>query len=136
MSKKNNCILVIEDEALLLQAIIKKLELNGYESVSATSGEQALDYLNNLEELPDLIWLDYYLGDMNGLEFMNTIKENEQWKDIPVVVVSNSASDEKIHSMLALGAQKYLLKAQHRLDSIVEMIGKFIDDDKKDQQAD
>lgn len=123
-------ILVVEDETLLLQAIVKKLELNGYETVSATTGEQAVDYLENLLELPDGIWLDYYLGDMNGLEFMNRLKGNDKWRDIPVVVVSNSASDEKVHSMLALGAQKYLLKAQYRLDDIVSMFDKFVNENK------
>ena len=41
---------------------------------------------------------------------MKKMRENKKWADIPVVVVSNSASPEKVHTMLALGAKKYLLK--------------------------
>jgi CheY-like chemotaxis protein len=126
MSAKYPKVMVIEDEGLLLQAIGKKLEVNGIEVVSCTSGEQALDYLKNFEQLPDCIWLDYQLKDMNGLVLMQKLKESDKWKDIPVVVVSNSASPDKVSSMLALGAKKYLLKAEHRLDEIVGEIKEFI----------
>lgn len=126
MSKAMPVIMVIEDEVLLLQAITKKLKLNNIEPLSCTSGQQALDYLNNLEELPDAIWLDYYLKDMNGLEFMQKIKTNPKWANIAVIVVSNSASSEKVNALLALGAKKYILKAQYRLDQIINMIKELI----------
>src|SRR5262249_25608165 len=109
MTKTNPTIMVVEDEELLLQAITKKLKLSAMDVVSCASGQQALDYLDNLDELPDAIWLDYYLKDMNGLSFMQTVKQNPKWQNIPVLVVSNSASPEKVHNMLALGAKKYIL---------------------------
>lgn len=126
-------ILVVEDEALLLQAISKKLEINGFQVVTATTGEQAIDCLASLTELPNAIWLDYYLKDMNGLDFMYEMTKNEDWKKIPVVVVSNSASNEKVHSMLALGARKYLLKAQYRLEEIIAIVKQFIMEEKNGQ---
>jgi len=126
MSKGDPNIMVIEDEALLLQAITKKLKLLNMGVISCASGNQAIDYLSNLEELPDAIWLDYYLKDMNGLTFMQQLKENPQWAAIPVLVVSNSASPEKVMHMLALGAKKYLLKAEYRLDQIIEILKDFI----------
>ena len=126
MSEGKPITLVIEDEALLLQAIGKKLDLSGFEVVSCTGGQQGLDYLKDLVSLPDAIWLDYYLKDMNGLDFMKKIKENEKWSKIPVVVVSNSASDKKVHSMLALGVKKYLLKADYRLDEIIDILKKEV----------
>lgn len=129
MSKQRPTIMVIEDETLLLQAIIKKLKLSNIDVLSCASGKQAIDYLNNMEELPDAIWLDYYLKDMNGLEFMHEIKNNPAWEDIPVIVVSNSASPEKVKNMLALGAKKYILKAEYRLDQIIELIRKFINEE-------
>ena len=128
MSKDHPTIMVVEDETLLLQAITKKLKLSELDVISCASGQQAIDYLNNLDELPDAVWLDYYLKDMNGLAFMQTLKENPKWTDIPVMVVSNSASPEKVHNMLGLGAKKYILKAEYRLDEIIEMIRDFIRD--------
>jgi CheY-like chemotaxis protein len=128
MSKQNPSIMVVEDEVLLLQAITKKLKLSNLDVISCASGQQAVDYLENLDELPDAVWLDYYLKDMNGLAFMQRLKGNPKWKDIPVVVCSNSASPEKVHNMLGLGAKKYILKAEYRLDEIIEIMKSFIQD--------
>jgi CheY-like chemotaxis protein len=127
MSKQSPTIMVVEDETLLLQAITKKLKLSGMDVLSCASGQQAIDYLNSLDELPDAVWLDYYLKDMNGLAFMQELKLNPRWTDIPVIVVSNSASPDKVHNMLALGARKYILKAEYRLDEIIAMIRDFLD---------
>jgi CheY-like chemotaxis protein len=126
MSIQNPKIMVIEDEGLLLQAITKKLKLNNIETVSCVNGEQALDYLKDMPELPDAIWLDYHLSGMDGLTLMRLLKENTLWQNIPVFVVSNSASPEKVTNMLALGAKQYLIKAEHRLDEIIKTIRDFI----------
>lgn len=119
-------IMVIEDEELLLRAISRKLSSVGHRAITCTSSKQAIDYLVNLDKLPDAIWLDYYLGDMNGLEFMNELKKSETWSKIPVFVVSNSASEQKKSAMLALGAKNYLLKAEHKLDDIIKVISKYL----------
>lgn len=128
MSKTSPTIMVVEDENLLLQAITKKLKLSGMDVLSCASGQQAIDYLGNLDEMPDAVWLDYYLKDMNGLAFMQELKANPKWEDIPVLVVSNSASPDKVSNMLGLGAKKYILKAEYRLDEIITMIQEFIAD--------
>lgn len=125
--------MVVEDEDLLLQAISKKLALSGVGAISCSGGAQALDYLKNLPELPDAIWLDYHLKDMDGLSFMKQLKSHPGWSRIPVVVVSNSASPDKVDAMLALGANKYLLKADHFLDEIIQTIKEFIKTENKDQ---
>jgi len=126
MSAANPTIMVVEDENLLLQAITKKIKLSNMDVLSCSSGQQAIDYLNNLDELPDAVWLDYYLKDMNGLAFMQQLKANPKWENIPVLVVSNSASPDKVNTMLGLGAKKYILKAEYRLDEIINMIQDFL----------
>jgi len=118
--------MVVEDESMLLRAICKKLKMNGISTISATKGSQALDYLKSLPDLPDAIWLDYYLNEMNGLVFMGKLKKDPKLANIPVFVISNSASPEKVHQMLALGVKKYILKADHRLDELISIIKGFI----------
>jgi DNA-binding response OmpR family regulator len=118
--------MVVEDEELLLQALTKKFKLAGLDVLSCSSGQQAVDYLNNLDVLPDAISLDYYLKDMNGLAFMQQVRDNPKWASIPVIVLSNSASNEKVTNMLALGVKKYLLKAEYRLDEIITIIRQLI----------
>ncbi|HSE29241.1 MAG TPA: response regulator [Candidatus Saccharimonadales bacterium] len=135
MSKQHPTIMVVEDEALLLQAITKKIKLSGLEVVSCSTGKQAMDYLESMDELPDAVWLDYYLKDMNGLAFMEELKNNPKWNHIPVVVVSNSASPDKVHNMLGLGVKKYVLKAEYRLDEIIDMLKELIVNGKNDNPS-
>src|SRR3990172_10663190 len=131
MSKEKPKVLVVEDEWLLLQAISKKLELNGITAVPYGSGNEAINYLHNLtdlSDLPDVIWLDYQLKDMDGLEFIDKLKKISRCAQIPVIVVSNSASEAKVHTMLALGVREYILKAKYRLDEIIVTVRKIIAD--------
>lgn len=129
MSKEKPTVLIVEDEWLLLQAINKKLELNGIIALPYDNGTDAIKYLHSLTDLsaiPDIIWLDYQLKDMNGLEFIDKLKKINKCAQIPVIVVSNSASEEKVHTMLSLGVKEYILKAKYRLDEIILMVRDII----------
>ncbi len=116
---------------MLLEVILKKLSLNGLEPVGCSGAEEAPEYLKGKEDLSNVIWLDYPLGGMDGMTFLREIKANNRWSQIPVVVVSNSASSDEAKGMLALGVDKYFLKAEYRLDQIVETIKGFIPDKKE-----
>lgn len=124
--KRKKVVLIVEDETPLLLAIQKKLRNSGFETISAKDGKQALDYLLSLENLPDLIWLDYYLPTMDGLEFLSRIKKRSKLKNIPVIVVSNTAGPEKLSAMMALGANRYFVKAEKRLDEIIKEINSLM----------
>lgn len=127
-SKHSPTVLVVEDERPLLTIIQKKLNKFGFETISTKSGEQALDYLKNMDQLPDLIWLDYFLQGMDGLEFMRKVHNDPKFKNIPIYIVSNTAGPDKIKSMLALGAKKYFVKADHKLEEIVKEIKNNLED--------
>lgn len=119
----NKTIMIIEDEELLLSAINTKLLARGYKTVPCKSAEDALSYLNNTENIiPDAIWLDYYLPGMDGSKFAESLKKSERLKDVPIVVVSNSASDQKKEAMLKFGIKKYVLKAEHKLEDIIQIL--------------
>lgn len=119
-------IMVIEDEDLLLRAITKSMEVLEIDVLSCRSARQAIDYLGKIDTMPNAIWLDYYLKDMNGQAFMEELNKHPKWATIPVIVVSNSASSQKVHSMMELGVKKYILKAEYQLDEIVDMIRPFM----------
>jgi DNA-binding response OmpR family regulator len=81
MSKTNPVIMIIEDEPLLLEAVVKKLKVHNITTLPFTNGRAAMAYLQKQTELPDAIWLDYYLKDMNGLDFMHELKNNPAWQN-------------------------------------------------------
>ena len=127
MSDKKKTILVIEDELPLLEAIRIKLEKNGFEVLTARSVEQAKNHVQDVENI-GAIWLDHYLlGKETGFDFMAWCKaDSQKCKNIPFFVVSNTASPDKLQSYLQLGAEKYYIKAEKRLEAIIEDINNYL----------
>lgn len=123
MNEKKPTILVIEDEVPLLEAIRIKMEKNGFLVLSSRSVEQALNHLKDVEGIK-AIWLDHYLlGKETGLDFVMKCKaETSQFKYIPIFVVSNTASQDKVQAYIELGISQYYVKAEKRLDEIIEEI--------------
>jgi len=112
-------ILVVEDEKPLLEAIHIKLEKSGFSVVTARTAEQAYNLLEDSVKI-DIIWLDHYLlGKENGLDLVVKIKNNEKYKTIPIFIVSNTASANKVKSYINLGVNKYYTKSNYRLDDII-----------------
>lgn len=128
MLDNKKVVLVIEDELPLLEAIRAKLTRSGFEVVTARSVEQAKNHTQDIEKI-DVIWLDHYLlGKENGLDFVAWCKaDNAQCKHIPIFVVSNTASPDKLQSYMRLGAEKYYIKADRRLDEIIADVTKFLE---------
>jgi two-component system phosphate regulon response regulator PhoB len=115
-------IMVVEDEMLLLSAIEKKLTASGYVVIPCLSAEEALTSIHEASQMPSAIWLDYYLGGMDANGFVKELKKDEKTAHIPVIIVSNSASEDKKAEMLDLGVRRYVLKAQYKLDDIIGIL--------------
>lgn len=124
MTKENQqiTILVVEDEKPLLEAVRMKLEKSGFSVVTSRTAEQAYGLMEDLEHI-DVIWLDHYLlGKENGLDLVTKIKTDDRFKKIPIFIVSNTASTEKVKSYINLGVNKYYIKSNFRLDNIISDI--------------
>jgi CheY-like chemotaxis protein len=83
MSKK---ILVVDDEPHLVKYLTSFLQDSGYETCSATNGEQAFEVMK--QENPDLITLDLQMPNETGTRFYRNMTKNPDYKSIPVIVVS------------------------------------------------
>lgn len=123
MTEGKKVVLVVEDERALLEVIKAKLEKLGFDTLTARSVSQALNYLEDVEQI-DAVWLDHYLlGGEDGLDFIAKVKaEGSKWREVPVFLVSNTASADKVQAYMRLGAEKYFVKAQHPLNEIIEEI--------------
>jgi two-component system KDP operon response regulator KdpE len=98
-------ILVIEDEENISHFISTVLNNNGYESVQAHTGNEALSMISS--HCPDLVILDLGLPDMDGLDILRQIRE---WSSLPVIVVSARSHETDKVTALDLGADDYLTK--------------------------
>ncbi len=85
MSKKKK-ILVVEDEEDVLTYLTTLFQDNGYDTVSAVDGVEALDRART--EKPDLISLDIAMPDQSGLRTYRQYKKDDELKDIPVIIVT------------------------------------------------
>lgn len=98
-------VLIIEDEKSIAHFISTILSSNGYETIQARSGSEALSMVSS--HCPDLVILDLGLPDMDGIEVLQSIRS---WSSLPVVVVSARSHELDKVSALDLGADDYLTK--------------------------
>ncbi|MFA4998568.1 MAG: response regulator [Candidatus Paceibacterota bacterium] len=113
-------ILFIEDESALQKTFGEVLGQAGYEVISALDGEIGLSLAK--EKKPDLILLDLILPKLHGLEVLKGLKEVEETKDIPVIILTNLEGMAEIEKAIELGAKGYLVKAQYSLGEIVQKV--------------
>lgn len=89
-----------------LDALPRKTKLK-----TVNDGEQLMEYLSkNVENLPDVLFLDINMPRKNGLECLAEIKKNDFLKDLPVVVFSTSKSNDIVKLVFKLGSHVYVSK--------------------------
>lgn len=113
-------ILIIEDESALQKTLGDVLGQEGFVILPALDGESGLRFAK--EKLPDVILLDLILPKANGFDVLKSLKEQEETKHIPVVVLTNLESMEDVQKALDLGAMTYLVKSNYTLEEVVEKV--------------
>ena len=102
-------ILVIEDEAEMIDLTRIVLEREGYEVIGAVGGSRGLELVKS--EKPDLILLDLMMPDIGGWEVYRQMKADEELADIPVVVVTAKAqSIDKVLGLQVAKVDDYITK--------------------------
>ncbi len=119
---KRNKLLVVDDEHLIRWSLEQNLKKQGYEVVTAGSGEDALRLLR--EEQPDLVLLDIQLPGMSGLDVLEKIKEHDD--DIIVIMVTANSGLENAVNAMRLGAYDYISKP-FNLDELSIIVRKALD---------
>ena len=101
-------ILIIEDEEDVIELIRYNLAKEGYQVLSAVSGEKGLDIA--LESRPSLILLDLMLPGLDGLEICRILKKNPRTENIPIIMVTAKGGEADIVAGLELGADDFIPK--------------------------
>ncbi len=101
-------ILVIEDEADILEVITYNLEREGHKVISCRNGEQGLSRIRT--DNPDLVILDLMLPGMDGVEVCRQVKNDPVTRAIPVIMVTAKAEESDIVLGLGIGADDYITK--------------------------
>lgn len=93
---RNKSILLVEDDIVDVMTVKRAFKEICVENrlSSVSNGEEALEFLNeSTNELPGLILLDLNMPKMSGLEFMRMLKKSEQFRSIPVIVMTTSDNE-------------------------------------------
>ncbi len=121
-------ILVAEDEKDIRELITFSLTFAGFQVVQAVDGQDALE--KALAVKPDLIMMDVRMPRMTGYEACARMKDMDELKEIPVVILSAKGQESEIQTGLDAGAYEYILKPFapdeliQRVKDILEAFGK------------
>lgn len=119
---KRNKLLVVDDEHLIRWSLEQNLKKQGYEVVTAGSGEDALRLVR--EEQPDLVLLDIQLPGISGIDVLEKIKDHDD--DIIVIMVTANSGLENAVNAMRLGAFDYISKP-FNLDELSIVVKKALE---------
>ena len=112
--------MIVEDDSFVLGIYQTKVSQEGDQVIKARDGAEALEKLE--KEKPDLILLDIIMPRMDGLEVLKKLKSRSDFKNIPVILLTNLSQKEEINFGLGLGANDYLIKSHFTPTEVLEKI--------------
>ena len=101
-------ILIVDDSPSQLYSLLKIDEPGGHQTVTAESGEQALDIVS--DENPELILMDIVMPGMGGYQATRKLGSNESTRNIPVIFVSTKSGDADRVWGMRQGSKEYVTK--------------------------
>lgn len=104
----NTKILVIDDTRLNIKLLTEILEDEGYDVYSANDGYTAIDIVREI--MPDIILLDIMMPGIDGFEVCKLLKQDYNFKDIPIIMVTAKTDSTDVKKALELGAFDYIKK--------------------------
>ena len=121
MNKETKTVLLVEDDIALNHAVTFKLGKKGIPVIATTCAEDAFKALKENPQI-DIIWLDFLLPGMNGIEFLKELRSIPEFKDKKVVICSVSGRSEDQDLWKALGAVDYLVKSDYEINALVDKV--------------
>ena len=111
-------ILLVEDSRIERQLLAALLRRRGYDVRVVSSGHGAVHFL--CAARPDLVILDLYMPDVNGVEVLRLMQQERAWRDIPVIVFSGSP--QRRREVEQLGARAFIRKGRGGWDALSKTI--------------
>lgn len=101
--------LVVDDSRAMRAILGKLMESHGYEVVHAGDGAEAIQRLED-GPLPDIALVDWNMPVMDGLQFVSTVRRDDRWRNITLMMVTTESEQSQIVRALAAGAHEYIIK--------------------------
>lgn len=114
-ASKKKTILLVEDDADLVELTTHWLERDGYTVRSTADGRSALEQLD-ADPLPDLVLLDVMIPHVTGFEVLAKLRAEARTRDLPVVMMTSFSRERDVARGRELGANDYIIKPLMELD--------------------
>ena len=101
---------VIDDSSTMRRIIRASVTRLGFSVYEATDGLDALDLLQQIPNVPDICLVDWNMPNMNGLEFVRTVRKLDDYRSTWLMMVTTESEHSQIVRALAAGAHEYLIK--------------------------
>ncbi len=102
-------IMVVDDSKTIRNLVAFVMKAEGFKVTTAEDGLDAIEKLYNMGKV-DLIVSDVNMPRMDGFTFIKTLREQEAYKDIPIIVLSTEGQEKDIQTGMSLGANLYMVK--------------------------
>lgn len=102
-------ILIVDDSKTVRNLVAFIMKKEGFRVITAEDGIDGLEKLYTAEQV-DLIISDVNMPRMDGFTFIKTVREQENYRDIPVVVLSTEGQEKDIQKGIKIGANMYMVK--------------------------
>lgn len=117
-------ILLVEDDKFFREFYAQKLREKNIEVFQAENGEEGLRKVT--ENVPDIILLDIIMPIKDGFEVLEELSQNDQTKNIPVLVFSTLGQEKDVEKALSLGAKGYVNKSFFDFDTLFKRIMELV----------
>lgn len=118
-------ILIVDDEGDIIKAITIRLQINGYEVISALNCAQGISMVH--KEMPDLVILDIRMPSGNGFNVVEKLKQSDRTDRIPIVFLTGSPEKNTEERAMKVGARFYIKKpydSEELLDAVKRALEK------------
>jgi len=102
-------ILIIDDSKTVRNLVAFIMKKDGFRVISAEDGLDGLEKLYSTEQI-DLIVCDVNMPRMDGFTFIKNVREQEIYRDLPIIVLSTEGQEKDIQTGMNLGANLYMVK--------------------------
>jgi len=120
-------IMVIDDSSTVVKFVSFTLRSAGYKVITACDGMDALEKLSAGQAGIDMVITDLNMPNMDGYELIRTLKINEQFHDLPIIILSSEEEDKDKKLGSEVGASSYLVKP-FKPDVLLAEVGKYLKD--------
>ncbi len=103
-------ILIVDDSKTVRNLLAFILKKEGFNVLSAENGIDGLEKLYSFSDEIDLVLSDINMPRMDGFTFIKTIREQEAYRDLPIVILSTEGQEKDIENGIGLGANMYMVK--------------------------